>query len=628
MKKRIISLIVAMLVILAMPMQVLAAEHTVTTTAQANAALASDIDEQVTINLDNSAGETDWFFGFHANENQNYTINGNGNDIAWFGVDGGGSVTVNANIVGNGDSAVEVRGSDVTVNGDITMTDTSNSGNVYVTVMDGSLTVDGDVSCDTNINVKDSQLDITGDVSAGMNVDVNGSELTVGGDLSAAQSIVVSNSGNLTVENGDVSASEIVVQGSELTVGDNVIADDGMYIENESTVKISSDATTNNAESVIFVHNSDLTVSGDVTGKGGLEVKNSGSVEIGGNLDRTYVTANKDGKLSVGGDVTAEMSVNAVNEGKIEVDGSIDSSCVDAMNGEITVGGNVNVVETVYADNSTVKIDGDVTSEISNALQATSSSVVTIGGDVVGGSAIITNDSGTHAFGGVGVVAFDSDVTVEGNVAGGNVTAENITGINQGGIGVAAIGSATVQVGGNVTGGDSTKGNGVGGIGIYYEESDMPFTGSVTVAGTVSDGKSAPKEAAPAPTQQQTVAAPVEEPTVVISVGETPALEELTVTVSEVKDEIVIEELKEEKLNAFLETLKETFEESKSDTVTINVSAYKEVSSFRIPTEVLKAIIETFGKLEIVFEGGTIVIDAAEFEKMVAELGFFVIKLK
>ncbi|MBR4289234.1 MAG: hypothetical protein IKT52_01160 [Oscillospiraceae bacterium] len=606
MKRRIISLIVAMLVILAMPMQVLAAEHTVTTNEDAYNALTTDTDAQVTVNLNNNI---DWQIGFQANEGQNYTINGNGNDISGLNVGGSGNVTVNADIVGSGDSSVEVHGSDVTVNGDITLTDTANDGNVFVTVMDGgSLTVDGDVDCDANINIKDSQMEITGNASAGMDVEVNGGDLTVGGDLSAGETI-------------------FVVQGGDLDIGSDVTAGNGIYIEHESTAKIDGNATTNNAESGILVFDSELTVSSNIDGEGALEASNS-AVDVGGNVDRTYVTAYNGGELTVGGDITAEMSVNAGSEGKIEIDGSINSSCVDVMHGEITVGGNVNVVETVYADNSTVEISGNVTSEISNAIQATSGSTVTVGGDVVAGSATLTDERGTHAYGGVGVVAFDSTVTVEGNVAGGSVTADNITGINQGGMGIAAIGSAVVEVGGNVTGGDATKGNGVGGIGIYYEESDIPFTGSVTVNGTVSNGKSATKASEPVTEKQEAVAAPVEEPAVVISVGETPALKELTVTISETKDEIVIEELKEEELNTFLETLKETVKESNSDTVTINVSAHKEVSTVRIPTEVLKAIIETFGKLEIVFEGGTIIIDAAEFEKLVAELGFVIIKLK
>ena len=113
--------------------------------------------------------------------------------------------------------------------------------------------------------------------------------------------------------------------------------------------------------------------------------------------------------------------------------------------------------------------------------------VVTVTGDVRGGTGYGTRASGGDALAADG----NASVTVGGSVIGGSVTADPNTeayGVGNTGNGVYLQSTATVKVGGNVLGGSTNVNRGKGGYGVYLEMTDGYEPGSLTVGGQVKSG--------------------------------------------------------------------------------------------------------------------------------------------
>lgn len=617
MKRRMLALLTAMLLILGAPLQVLAATHDVSDFEGVENAFLTDTDEEVTVNLTNNIT---WEYSLGVNEGQNYTVNGNGNDIAGnVGFYGDADVTVNADIVDgsltamdgadvtlngdiSGDSGIYVYDSSATVNGDVTIE--AEEGQGYIETYEGELTVNGDVSTTNGIGASDATVVIDGNVKADGYVNAYNSDFSVSGDVAATN--VGADNADLAIV-GNLTGEYLSGYNSDMTVDGNVDAEN-VYVDESSTLSIEGNVTASN----VTAWNSDLTIVGDVDAF-----------------------------------VYAESS-------SVTVNGDINGEHVGAFHSDMTINGDVTTEHGVYAEESDVTIVGDVTATQGDAVTVVGGTVA-IEGDVTGGSDIVSENPTTGeivTFSGVGIAAVDSTVTVKGNVTSGDVhsapgacqpavVAQNanvkITGnvtagsvilasepaddaVMQGGIGVAVLGSAVVEVTGNVTGGSIPAGyvseeNGICGVAVYYAEDDSnPFTGKVTVHGFLADGNSdyGAKNAAPVVT-----ISPVS--------GSDDA--EISIDVSVSGNEVVIKEMKADELEALLDALKKTIKEN-DEGVTIDISACKDADTIRIPVELLKAIIENFGKLEIIFDGGVVTIDAAAFEKLVAENDFVTISLK
>lgn len=705
MKRRIISLMIAMLLILGMPMQALAATHEVSDYDGVYNAFATDTDSEVTVNLTN---DITWQGEVTANEGQTYTVNANGNQISGsVGVNGGGSVTVNADSVEgvramngadvtveaniSGDKGIYVDGGSATVNGDVTVT-----GDTYVQVYNGEMEVNGDITTSSGIDVGNANVEINGDVDA-MMFHVNNGDLTVDGNVTTeegvsavdgtmtitgnvdankfnaifAQNTTVDVAGNVSSANG---TGIYAGDNSSITVGGSVSGagaiteqdENGEYVSsyydsiqaNDSTVTVKGDVN-----EYLYAYNSSVTVEGNAV-DGVITAVSGSTVSVEGNVTGGYDIAPYGGEVyaygstvAVKGDVTG-VGVSAYENGTVTIDGNIDAGHYGVNSG----------------NNSTVTVGGNVTSKDASGVYATGNSTVTVKGDVTGGidpsgygmAGVFAHESTVTVNGNVtapdltgsvmddvyiepAVGAVDANIYVGGNVKGGDVTVEKETSSsgmpNFGGTGVHAQGSSTVTVMGNVTGGNASGTDSIGGSAVSsYGSPDEPFTGFIKVGGTVTAGKGEgmngydseyiPLNPPKAPVADTPVAVPVEkaEEPVEISIIGTAGTEEaevaLTVTVSEDAKEVVIAEMKEEEIETLLETLKETVKEDSEGTVSIDVSVLKEATSVRIPVKALKAIIETFGKLEIVFNGGTIIIDAEMLEELIDELGFFTISLK
>ena len=236
------------------------------------------------------------------------------------------------------------------------------------------------------------------------------------------------------------------------------------------------------------------TINGETYTLADVYLEGGGSVEINANLendkrsDALHVT---DTTVTVNGDVTS------TNDDAVSADGKAN----------VTVNGNVKGEYGVYAqDESKVTVNGNVSSssqtsdnnygyaETGAAIDAGDKSTVNVNGDVVAGDATTTGDR-ADTYAGDGVVAYDeATVNVTGNVVGGNATATGDDAYVYGGDGVEVWDKATVNVTGNVTGGSAEATGDYSdvnaGDGVYVEnEAIVNITGNVTGGSAEATGK-------------------------------------------------------------------------------------------------------------------------------------------
>ncbi len=311
------------------------------------------------------------------------------------------SVTIgeNAAIVATGDDATALAVVDgtATVEGDVT-------GDIAVAA-DGALTVDGGT--------------VTGDVAA-TGGDVTVADGTVDGTITAE-----GDTATVAVSGGEVD-SVAVSDGAAVTVSDagsvtgGVTADDATVTVTGGTV---AGGVTAEGDSAVAVSGGSVT--GDVTATDGADVTVSGNGSVAGDI------TSADGNVTVsGGSVTGDI---ASTGGEVAVSGGTVRGGVDATGGTVAVsGGSVtdgvdvsNGADVTVSDGS---VAGGITAEDDGSSVTVSDDGAVTGGVTVSEGADVTISGGTVA-GGVSAEDAGSEATITGGeIAGGVTVADGATG--------------------------------------------------------------------------------------------------------------------------------------------------------------------------------------------------------
>ena len=362
------------------------------------------------------------------------------------------------------------------------------------------------------------------------------------------------------IENGTATVTnvyDLVPNQSTVTVGDDVTSlhGEGVYAYGESTVTLQGDLTADNT-AIFTSGKSDVEVAGNVVSENGEGIYSESRASIGGYTDINTYSVDDEGQwdyigskgeseskyettqatVAVGGDLTSYgNAINAGGDSTVDVTGNVnskngagviannvtywnsedDKNEIEKNQSNITIGGDLTASYTgIQAQGqSTVKVDGDVTSINGNGVNASNSnywnekegkseviknqssvliggdltsynsgiqaqgeSTVNVGGSVAAGHAMeyLTESGETRKFGsGSGVEASD-DATV---TIGGGLTSQST--------GISARDNAKVSVEGAVT---SEFGNGISASGISYNNQDKDAVNetTVTVGGDVN----------------------------------------------------------------------------------------------------------------------------------------------
>lgn len=302
--------------------------------------------------------------------------------------------------VNNNNESVDMSGSneysgDVTVSGsDKSVVSADESGD--------SLTINGNVTSSNEERNADYEYPAT--VSAS-----NGAHITIEGNVSADENTAV----DATGINSAVAVNGSVTNGSN-SMNNTISINKGASVTVNGNVEHPSDAL---GHAIGILHGGSVTVTGDVisncSGCPTIYISSSpsdpdSSVKVEGNVTSNfggvynYMLSNNNSDIYIGKDVTSKDTAVDMrgNNSKIDIKGNVTSSG-DTLNG------------TVYAYDSTVNIDGNVThlyapdSKKDSAINAKQFSNINVGGNVSGGTTSINAEN-------------NSNVTVNGNVSAQN----------------------------------------------------------------------------------------------------------------------------------------------------------------------------------------------------------------
>lgn len=265
-----------------------------------------------------------------ANMYHSYTINGNGHTLSNVSIGseavfGEPDVTINANVTGTDDTALEVSGNvEVTVNGNVTsnnnnytalsasdgaevtvnnVTKTNGNGDAVLAIQGSTVTVKQDVTLDSNLSrpsgsfavaAEDSTVTVKDDVTSDQNgIFASGEDakVTVGDDVTVDSKFGTSSGSALNVHGG-----------ADTTIGGDVESSNMSHIRDSSTVTIKGDYTSDKG---LYLHNGNVTVNGDVAVGDQTYLNNSSTLTVNGSYTSDEEGFNMSGStLTVKGDVT------------------------------------------------------------------------------------------------------------------------------------------------------------------------------------------------------------------------------------------------------------------------------------------------------------------------------------
>ena len=353
-------------------------------------AFANDTDADVVIMLD---GDIECLGTLTANIGQTYTINGEEYVLTHVYLDGQGSVVVNTDLDGIWDDALttceEVQ---VTVNGTIT----GDMRGVYA-ADSSDVTVNGDITVSENDGVfarDGSMVAVTGNVTSGSD------------GINSEGSSTVTVTGNVTAGDDGIEAEG----SSTVTVTGNVSAeDDGIYANDNSTVTVTGNVS-GEEDGIDASENSTVTVTGNVSGEDeGVEANDKAVVMVDGNVSGTDGEApDEEGNLEIG-DMNTPGSYSDGGDGVYA-----EGEAAVTVTGDVT-GGNA-YGSYGYAG------DGAIVNDTAS---------LTVGGSVTGGSVTANPEVPSeemYSRGGLGIVMDDTaSVSVGGDVTGGNTNGQDGT---------------------------------------------------------------------------------------------------------------------------------------------------------------------------------------------------------
>jgi len=262
MKRRFFSLIMALVFLLAMPLQALAAQHDVYNANDIMSAVDSDTDAEVVLQVQQDITDHVSVYG---SEGQKYTINGNGNSLGDVYVSSA-EVEINADIT-NG--LIVDMDSDVSVNGDIQGKDTDDA----LVVNSSNVVVTGNI--DGTVSVHDSNLEVTGNIFGTFGTEPDAEGNLEFGTMNDPDGYSDGRVG-LTADSSTVYVDGTV--GGGIAYGSFAYAGAGIYANN-------SDVTvTGHVFGAPVVANPEVETYVQSKGGNGLEATNGSKVTVGGDV--------------------------------------------------------------------------------------------------------------------------------------------------------------------------------------------------------------------------------------------------------------------------------------------------------------------------------------------------------
>lgn len=278
-RKRIISFMLAWLMIFSAAPQVFAATFDVGNDDQMASSwetASNNTDSENTFNMTNDINMEG--HNLTAESGKTYVVNGNGHDIQNVEVhtQANSNVEINADVSSSTDTALSVTGSSaaqVTVNGDVTTTG-SNDGQTALEVFGTNVTVNGDVEMNVvgstnNVNrevvtaSESAEVVINGDVvSAEEGISVTlGAEVAVTGDLETVGNTIVSIEETKVTVGGNVTGESCLIMGGQVEVGGDLTVTDEVTVSLGALIM--NEDSTLEADTVKIYNNSGVLV-GDI----------------------------------------------------------------------------------------------------------------------------------------------------------------------------------------------------------------------------------------------------------------------------------------------------------------------------------------------------------------------------
>lgn len=457
-------------------------------------------------------------------------INGAVNVTGAFAVNAGGDATVGAGAVQAG--SVQMRGTNVSVAGDILSGTTISLDGANAVKVQGLLGGAGDVSAKAG-----ADLQIDGMVVSGGNLSLNGASVTTAGQLhsqgatsitaqSGAVSVqgTVNSGGDLTMAGSQVSvngqvttlgAANITSRTGDVSIQGDMVANQALTLNSAGAATINGRVASGGATNIAAV--SSLTLNGELASAGATTLQTGGNLNVGGALrSGGPLQANAAGAINVQGQalVVGDATVTSggaqtwggplVTTGKLQASNAAGDFTVAggvSANGPVTItsagaitsaglasGGQAQLVAgndiaingaaqvqggTFKSSQGAVRIGGNVDSQQALTLAAQTDTIVS-GKTTVGGDLTATGTTGT--------VRFAQDLAV-----GGNLTAHAGQDLQLQGSANRVLGSATLSADAGTTstssaGGSFTAGNGL----AIHQTGDYVNEGTVQVNGDLA----------------------------------------------------------------------------------------------------------------------------------------------
>ena len=540
-KKRAITAVVALLLALAVSLNVFAVEvSSVDALKDAFNKSTGDITIDITSDIA-SDGEIELV----SLEDANYVINGNNNTITGgLKISGKGTVEINnakLNATAEGAAALHVvEQADVTVSGGSVASEKGDGvlavgGSDDGTVGGPTVSVNTSVSGATNgVNAQGrSKVDVNGAVtSSGNGVKAIGNSnvsvtkttdnaiASTGDAVTASDNATVKVTGSINSADGkginvDEGANVTLTGGSITAKTYGIYAYDTSYAKDPKVTVTGNITTTGTGSDYagVFTNDAIVNVTGNIQSASngafaGINDLNKALV-ITGNIDAAgyglktnsngVPTANITGNITAGGN-----GVEAVVESRVTIKGSItggNNGIYAADSAVVTVTGG-NVTGSIYGINassvSKVNVTGNVSGKDGSTemtkspsggggIYASKTAKVTVDGNVSAGK---TYGRSISTFGANGIVAADaSSVSVTGSVSGGNISELKAPGGGQAGDAIRMDRTAKVTVGGDAVGGSATGGVAGAGAKIVLKGNESYTTaGSLNVGGKIIGG--------------------------------------------------------------------------------------------------------------------------------------------
>jgi len=374
-----------------------------------------------------------------ANMYHSYTINGNGHTLSNVSIGseavfGEPDVTINANVTGTDDTALEVSGNvEVTVNGNVTsnnnnytalsasdgaevtvnnVTKTNGNGDAVLAIQGSTVTVKQDVTLDSNLSrpsssfavaAEDSTVTVKDDVTSdqyGILASGEDTKVTVGDDVTVDSKFGTSSGSALNVHDG-----------ADTTIGGDVESSNMSHIRNSSTVTIKGDYTSDKG---LNLYNGNVTVNGDVAVGDQTYLDNSSTLTVNGSYTSDEEGFDMSGStLTVKGDVTTNGQTVIQNHSDVKIYGDFTGQPATG----VTMEGGIHVSDKsqlYMGDGTTLETDqlhifGD--SEVDAAF--VEANAVTVG--VVGAAQGIQNDKSQFFANGITCDTKDSSLSTSGS---------------------------------------------------------------------------------------------------------------------------------------------------------------------------------------------------------------------